>query len=383
MNIEYNEEKDLKIEYRMPKNEISINLNDYKSKNLMSYRQIIIIITGCVDCDFTIHGYDTKPNNLNVNKVGKICTDDKYNSELCHHLSKDRYSYICKNPNNENYTLKNNIVDFDFVKSDCYYIENNKGGIENQNMKCDSKTCEYFTADKIIKFSTNLYNYYNFNVNDTKYMLDSEIKILDKIIRKEIFSEFLIVIDNSNIKKIMDYNICLSTKELTNDDKQKYINKSKNKRNMIIDLDIKKSDGEIIFGNKYYKLNKCENNICTKIQKTDYLLYGDPIDKNTIINVAPLRKLIDGKPFLENTNINCFNENIVDKKECYLTPTNILSKQLMCNRVDDNVICVNPNPNINEQFTVSDKESTNKCNLSENLFTILFIIILGYVLIKY
>lgn len=361
----------------------------------MSYRQIIIVVKKCIGCNFTIHGYDPKPDNLNVNKVGKICISNEYTPEICHHLSKDRYSYICKNPNNDNYTLKNNINQsnlIDFVNSDCYYVEKNRGGIENNNMKCNSNTCEYFSANSISKINTNMYSYYPFNINDNKFITNSEINMVDYIDKTKMkFTDFLIVIDNSNIKNITDYKICLSTKKLSNDEIQNYINISKNKNyNNRIDLAIKNSDEEIIFGNNYYKLNKCENNVCKKIQKTDYLLYGNPIDKNTLLNVAPLRKLIDNKPYLENTDIDCFNKNMTDKLECYLTPTKILSKQLKCNRVDNNIICTNPNPNINETFTLptcdscSNNNNNNKCNTSfNNVFVVLLFSIICYYLFKY
>ena len=391
--IDYNPEKDLKIEIKFLNHDMTIDLNhefyNHQKKNLMGYRQIIIILTNCKNHKFTIHGYNNKPNKLNVNKVGNICKSFEYSQNLCHHITPYKYSYICKNKDDDKYyTLKNHISDTKIINENCYFLENNSGNVENSKIKCTDNLCEYFANNKPIKIKTTDYNYSYYSANNKSYVTDKEIKIFGQI-KKNNLSDYLIVIDNSNIS-ILDYQICISTEKLTNNDINKYIEMSKQKQQRhIIDTNVKKTSGEIIFGKNNYKLNKCENNICKKIQKTDYLLYGNKINNNTIINVSSLKKLIDDNKNYENINMKCYNKKSVNN-ECYLTSVNIQSKQLLCNRVDDNIICLETN--VTEPFEDKYKKiplcnvstMSKKCNKqNNNIFSIILILISTYLILRY
>jgi hypothetical protein len=345
-SIIYNNKKDIKIniDFNNIRNDniVTINLNLYinKLKKLYEYEKILVLLNN-VNRNFKIIGKSNKIPQFKVSNVGNICKNDdeqfRYNSRLCHQIIPYKYNYIHKNNNNDKYTIQNKSVDKNNINSDWFYVPIlNSSSIESDNLTCNNNICEYFGDNQTI-YSSIDYNIIKINTSDNEYLINNRI-IAKVLTQNKDNKPILIVIDNSNLKKFLDYEIFI-----TND----YI--EFNKSNSKFDD---------------YKLIKCDNNICN-IKLNDTLVYGPTItDNETILDVINLHKFFINSTLKPNTDIKCYPENN-DFRECYITNKNINEKKLSCKKINNEIKC---NKNLNENLNVFEsfeniKYQDNNINL--------------------
>lgn len=362
-SIQYNKTKDINININNDNinNDnimtFNINLNINGFKKIYEYEKIFLFVKN-INKSFKIIGKSDKLQKFKVNKIGNICNNDNngqltYSSSLCHRITPYEYNYIHKNNDNDKYTIQNSSLNIKDITDDWYYVPIlESSSIETNNLTCDNgrdnKICEYFPNNGNNTYSSIEYNIIELDASDKKYLIDDKILIKELIDKSETNDKpRLIVINNSKLKKILDYEIFI-----TNDETE-FNNKSKTNINEMIDV------------------NKCENNICN-IKLNDTLIYGPIItDKYTIMDVVQLHNFFINNKLKPDTDMKCYSEKNV-LGECYLTNKNIIGNKLSCKKIDNKVKCYDKKTNSD----VLESFENDKREINSNVYLLGFIILI-------